>query len=118
VGALAGYPVLATLSHPEYYSEAMMNGIMAFQNAGGRHLALGANGFYWRCAFHPKAPAAVEVRRGMTGTRTWESRPGEVNLAGTGEPAARCGATAASRRRSSSAWALRPWCTTTRATTC
>lgn len=88
VGALAGYPVLATLSHPEYYSEAMMNGIMAYQNAGGRHLALGANGFYWRCAFHPKAPAAVEVRRGMAGTRTWESRPGELNLAGTGEPGA------------------------------
>ncbi|SFO16550.1 N,N-dimethylformamidase [Variovorax sp. PDC80] len=87
-GALAGYRVLATLSHPEYYSEGMMNGIMAFQNAGGRHLALGANGFYWRCAFHPKAPAAVEVRRGMAGTRTWESQPGEVHLAGTGEPGA------------------------------
>jgi N,N-dimethylformamidase len=66
----------------------MMNGIMAFQNAGGRHLALGANGFYWRCAFHPQAPAAVEVRRGMAGTRTWESQPGEVHLAGTGEPGA------------------------------
>lgn len=88
VGAIAGYPVLATLSHPEYYSEAMMNGIMAYQNGGGRHLALGANGFYWRCAFHPKAPAAVEVRRGMAGTRTWESQPGEVHLAGTGEPGA------------------------------
>ncbi|RDI22635.1 N,N-dimethylformamidase [Pseudacidovorax intermedius] len=87
-GALAGYRTLATLSHPEYYSEAMMNGIMAFQNAGGRHLALGANGFYWRCAFHPQAPAAVEVRRGMAGTRTWESQPGEVHLAGTGEPGA------------------------------
>lgn len=86
LGALAGYAVLATLSHPEYYSQAMMNGIMAYQNAGGRHLALGANGFYWRCAWHSKALAAVEVRRGMSGTRTWESRPGEVHLAGTGEP--------------------------------
>lgn len=86
--ALDGYRTLATLSHPEYYSEAMMNGIMAWQNNGGRHLALGANGFYWRCAFHPQAPAAVEVRRGMAGTRTWESQSGEVHLAGTGEPGA------------------------------
>jgi N,N-dimethylformamidase len=85
-GALRGHRVLATLSHPEYYSQAMMNGILAFQNGGGRHLALGANGFYWRCAFHPNAPAAVEVRRGMAGTRTWESQSGEVHLAGTGEP--------------------------------
>jgi N,N-dimethylformamidase len=87
-GALAGYAALATLSHPEYYSEAMMNAVMAYQNQGGRHLALGANGFYWRCAFHPLAPAAVEVRRGMAGTRTWESQSGEVHLAGTGEPGA------------------------------
>src|SRR6218665_1925246 len=88
LGAIAGYRVLATLSHPEYYSQAMMNAIMAYQNGGGRHLALGANGFYWRCAWHPQAPAAVEVRRGISGTRTWESRPGEVHLAGTGEPGA------------------------------
>ncbi|MDB5819058.1 MAG: putative N,N-dimethylformamidase [Rhizobacter sp.] len=85
-GALKGYRVLASLSHPEYYSEPMMNAVMAYQNDGGRHVALGANGFYWRCNFHPKAPAAVEVRRGMAGTRTWESRYGEVHLAGTGEP--------------------------------
>src|SRR6218665_1618485 len=50
LGAIAGYRVLATLSPPEYYSQAMMNAIMAYQNGGGRHLALGANGFYWRCS--------------------------------------------------------------------
>nr|WP_193176321.1 N,N-dimethylformamidase beta subunit family domain-containing protein [Oricola nitratireducens] len=64
----------------------MMNALMAYQNAGGRHLCLGANSFYWRCAFHPQAPQALEVRRGMAGTRTWESQSGEVHLAGTGEP--------------------------------
>lgn len=88
VAALAPYRAVCTLSHPEYYSLAMMNALLAYQNAGGRHVCLGANSFYWRCAFHPAAPAALEVRRGMAGTRTWESQPGEVHLAGTGEPAA------------------------------
>lgn len=84
--ALAPYRVMLTPTHPEYYSISMMNGILAFQNAGGRHIAMGGNAFYWRCAFHPAAPEALEVRRGMAGTRTWESQPGEVHLAGTGEP--------------------------------
>ncbi|MDI6029035.1 N,N-dimethylformamidase [Corticibacterium sp. UT-5YL-CI-8] len=88
VRSVSPYRVVCTPSHPEYYSVGMMNALMAYQNQGGRHLSLGANGFYWRCAFHPAAPAALEVRRGMAGTRTWESQPGEVHLAGTGEPAA------------------------------
>lgn len=84
--ALAPYRVVMTPTHPEYYSFSMMNAIMAHQNAGGRHISMGGNAFYWRCGFHPAAPAALEVRRGMAGTRTWESEPGEVHLAGTGEP--------------------------------
>jgi N,N-dimethylformamidase len=84
--ALAPYRVMMTPTHPEYYSFNMMNAIMAYQNAGGRHISMGGNAFYWRCGFHPAAPAALEVRRGMAGTRTWESEPGEVHLAGTGEP--------------------------------
>jgi len=84
--ALKPYRAMITPTHAEYYSFAMMNGIMEYQNSGGRHIALGGNAFYWRCGFHPAAPAALEVRRGMAGTRTWESAPGEVHLAGTGEP--------------------------------
>ncbi|MGY3145541.1 N,N-dimethylformamidase [Bradyrhizobium sp. USDA 3397] len=84
--ALAPYRVMMTPTHPEYFSFNMMNAIMAYQNAGGRHISMGGNAFYWRCGFHPAAPAALEVRRGMAGTRTWESEPGEVHLAGTGEP--------------------------------
>lgn len=84
--ALAPYRVMMTPTHPEYYSFNMMNAIMQYQNAGGRHVSMGGNGYYWRCGFHPAAPAALEVRRGMAGTRTWESQPGEVHLAGTGEP--------------------------------
>ena len=84
--ALAPYRAMMTPTHPEYFSFNMMNAIMAYQNAGGRHISMGGNAFYWRCGFHPAAPAALEVRRGMAGTRTWESEPGEVHLAGTGEP--------------------------------
>src|SRR6202012_310648 len=56
------------------------------QNGGGRHMYLGGNGFYWRIAFHPTRPAQIEIRRGITGTRTWECEPGENNLSFTGEP--------------------------------
>jgi N,N-dimethylformamidase len=86
--ALKPYRAMMTPTHAEYYSFNMMNGIMEYQNAGGRHVSMGGNAFYWRCGFHPAAPAALEVRRGMAGTRTWESEPGEVHLAGTGEPGA------------------------------
>lgn len=84
--ALKPYRAMMTPTHAEYYSFNMMNGIMEYQNAGGRHVSMGGNAFYWRCGFHPAAPAALEVRRGMAGTRTWESEPGEVHLSGTGEP--------------------------------
>lgn len=86
VRALSPYLAVCTPTHEEYSTLNMMNALMAYQNAGGRHLCLGANSFYWRCAFHPNAPEVLEVRRGMAGTRTWESRSGEVHLAGTGEP--------------------------------
>lgn len=84
--ALKPYRAMITPTHAEYFSFGMMNGIMEYQNGGGRHISMGGNAFYWRCGFHPAAPEALEVRRGMAGTRTWESAPGEVHLAGTGEP--------------------------------
>ncbi len=31
-------------------------------------------------------PAAIEMRRGITGVRTWEGEPGESQLGFTGEP--------------------------------
>lgn len=86
VRALKPYVAICTPTHEEYSTLNMMNAFMAYQNGGGRHLCLGANSFYWRCAFHPQAPQVLEVRRGMAGTRTWESQSGEVHLAGTGEP--------------------------------
>ncbi len=84
--ALKPYRVVITGSHPEYFSRPMLDAFETYQNAGGRHMYLGGNGFYWRIAFHPTAPGRIEVRRGITGTRTWEGEAGENTLSFTGEP--------------------------------
>ncbi len=83
--ALRPYTCALTLSHPEYYSRAMWDALDAYQRGGGRHMYLGCNGFYWRIAFHRDLPSVVEVRRDVTGVRTWEGEAGEGNLGFTGE---------------------------------
>ncbi|WBV45194.1 N,N-dimethylformamidase beta subunit family domain-containing protein [Pseudoroseomonas cervicalis] len=83
---LAPYACVITGSHPEYVSRPMLDAFEAYQAGGGRHLYLGGNGFYWRIAFHPTQPHRIEIRRGMTGLRTWEGEAGEDHLACTGEP--------------------------------
>jgi len=84
--ALQPYRTVITASHPEYFSAPMLDAFETYQNGGGRHMYLGGNGFYWRIAFHPTEPGRVEVRRGITGTRTWEGEAGENSLSFTGEP--------------------------------
>ena len=86
--ALEPYRTLITGSHPEYVSRRMLDAFEAYQNRGGRHMYLGGNGFYWRIAFHPTRPGLIEIRRGVTGTRTWEAEAGETSLSFTGEPSA------------------------------
>ena len=86
--ALSPYRTVITGSHPEYVSRPMLDAFEAYQNSGGRHMYLGGNGFYWRIAFHPTRRGLIEVRRGVTGTRTWEGEAGETNLSFTGEPSA------------------------------
>jgi N,N-dimethylformamidase len=76
VGLLAPYRVVLTGSHPEYYSEEMLDAVEDYVAAGGRLMYLGANGFYWVVAFHPERPSVMEVRRGENGTRNWQSPPG------------------------------------------
>ena len=87
LAALGPYRCVMTLSHPEYYSREMWDAIDAYQRAGGRHMYLGGNGFYWRIAFHRDLPGVIEVRRDVTGVRTWEGEAGEAHLAFTGESA-------------------------------
>jgi N,N-dimethylformamidase len=83
---LAGYGCVLTGCHPEYYTQQMLDAFETYQAGGGRHVYLGGNGFYWRTAFHPTKPGRIEIRRGLTGTRTWEGEPGENGLSSTGEP--------------------------------
>ena len=83
---LSRYRVVITGSHPEYTSTAMWDAFDAYQRAGGRHMYLGGNGFYWRIAYGKEIPGVIENRRGITGVRTWEGEPGEHHLSFTGEP--------------------------------
>ena len=83
---LEAYEVVITASHPEYYSTPMWDTLDAYQQAGGRHMYLGGNGFYWRIAWSDEHPEVIENRRGISGVRTWEGEPGEHTLSFTGEP--------------------------------
>ena len=46
---------------------------------------LGGNGFYWVTSVDPTRPHMIEVRRGMGGTRAWNSAPGRAYHSTTGE---------------------------------
>ena len=83
--ALDRYRVVLTGSHPEYVSRQMLDGLDSYLAAGGRLMYLGGNGFYWVTTAPVDDPFVIEVRRGMAGTRVWESPPGEWHQAMTGE---------------------------------
>ncbi|MBX3454190.1 LamG domain-containing protein [Ferrovibrio sp.] len=83
---LKPYRVVLTMTHPEYTSKNMLDGLQTYQASGGRHMYLGGNGFYWRIAFHPTISGLIEMRRGITGLRSWEAEAGEECLSFTGEP--------------------------------
>ena len=63
----------------------MLDAIGAFTGSGGRHMYMGANGFYWRIAFSSDLKGVIEVRR-EGGTRCWDSRTGEPHLGFSREP--------------------------------
>jgi N,N-dimethylformamidase len=78
---LSRYDVVLTGTHPEYTSLEMLDAYTAYQEAGGRFMYLGGNGFYWVTCFHPDDPAIIEVRKGEAATRAWDSGPGELHNA-------------------------------------
>jgi N,N-dimethylformamidase len=82
---LSGYKVVITASHPEYWSGQMLDALEGYLAQGGRLMYVGGNGFYWATAFDPERPHIIEVRRGIAGSRAWESHPGEQEMASTGE---------------------------------
>jgi N,N-dimethylformamidase len=82
---LRRYRVVLTPTHPEYYSSVMLDAWETYLGDGGRGMYLGGNGFYWVTASPPGKPHLIEVRRGESGSRGWQARPGEYHLAATGE---------------------------------
>ena len=82
---LKPYQVILSGTHPEYHSLQMWDAMKAYQNQGGRLMYMGANGWYWRVAFHPDCPGLLEVRRNEGGIRTWAAEPGEYYHSFTGE---------------------------------
>jgi N,N-dimethylformamidase len=79
------YRVILTGTHPEYHSTAMWDAMSQWLGNGGRLMYLGANGWYWRVAFHQELPGVIEVRRAEDGIRTWATEPGEYHHGFTGE---------------------------------
>ena len=84
VDALADYQVLLTGTHPEYWTREMLDALQDYLDAGGRLMYMGGNGFYWVTSYLPKADHVMEIRRAF-GTRAWESEPGEMYHAASGE---------------------------------
>jgi N,N-dimethylformamidase len=85
VSLLRPYRTVLTGSHPEYWTEPALDALESYLDGGGRLMYLGGNGFWWVTSYPPAAPHAIEVRRGNSGTRTWDSAAGEVHHGGTGE---------------------------------
>ncbi len=83
--AISDYRVLLTGTHPEYWSKPMWDALDAFKKTGGRLMYLGANGWYWRIAYHQTRPGVIEVRRAEDGIRAWAAEPGEYYHSFTGE---------------------------------
>jgi N,N-dimethylformamidase len=80
------YPVVLTGTHPEYWTEPMLDALAGYLEGGGRLMYLGGNGFYWVTSIDPGRPHVAEVRRGVNGSRAWTSAPGEAHHSTTGEP--------------------------------
>ena len=82
---LSRYRVVITGTHPEYHTAEMLDALAAYTRAGGRLIYTGANGFYWRIAYHPEKPGVIECRKTEGGTRSWVSEAGESFMSFTGE---------------------------------
>jgi N,N-dimethylformamidase len=81
---LAPYRAVLTGTHPEYWTQPMMDARDAWLDGGGRLVYLGGNGFYWVTAVAADEPHVIEIRR-YAGTGTWQGEPGEDRLALSGE---------------------------------
>ncbi len=85
VAALTPYKVVINVTHPEYYSESMLDATEQFLLEGGRVMYLGGNGYYWVTTTCSEEPACIEVRKLDAGSRAWQAEAGEGYLANSGE---------------------------------
>jgi N,N-dimethylformamidase len=81
---LAPYKVVLTGTHPEYYSQQMLDAVRGYLDKGGRLMYMGGNGFYWVTPMDPSG-RYIELRR-RDGTEHWQAAPGESYHSLTGEP--------------------------------
>lgn len=82
---LRPYRAVMSDAHPEYWTEAMLDGLEGYLTGGGRFMYMGGNGLYWVTSVDPQRPHIIEVRR-WKGTGSWEAAPGESFHSSTGEP--------------------------------
>ena len=85
VSALTPYKTVLNVTHPEYYSEGMLDATENYLTSGGRVMYLGGNGYYWVTATCPDDPSCIEVRKLDAGSRAWQAEAGEGYLASSGE---------------------------------
>jgi N,N-dimethylformamidase len=85
IAALKPYKCVLTGTHPEYYSERMLDGTEDYVAEGGRLIYMGGNGYYWNVAFREDEPWCMEVRKLDSGMRAWNARPGEHYLQTNGQ---------------------------------
>ena len=85
VAALHPYRAVINCTHPEYYSERMMDATEDYLRDGGRLIYAGGNGYYWVSGLRESEAHCMEVRKLDNGSRAWQADPGEAYLACTGE---------------------------------
>lgn len=84
LGLIKPYSVVVTGTHPEYWTNQMLDSVERYLNEGGRIMYMGGNGFYWVTSIDESRPHVFEVRR-WGGTQSWTSEPGEYYHSSTGE---------------------------------
>ena len=83
--ALAPYRCVISGTHPEYYSEPMMDATEDYICGGGRYIYMGANGYYCNVAYRRDEPWVMECRKLGEGFKAWAARPGEFYMATNGQ---------------------------------
>jgi N,N-dimethylformamidase len=85
VDLLSQYNVVVSSAHHEYWTEAMLDGLEAYLDGGGRFMYLGGNSLLAAVSIDPQRPHKIECRRWGAGW-PYEVPPAERYHSTTGEP--------------------------------